>query len=398
MRIREILEDREQTIGLIFGRFNPPHKGHKNAWKMAATNDEWFIGTNQSTVGPKDPLPAQIKVAAMETIMPEAKGHIVFSQSWLTLASELYQKFPNATLKLYTDEEWVSKTINQYNGAEGPHGTYNFKNIEWVKTPRLASATDLRAAVLNNDPEAFAKAAGVPSDTIVDVNGREIEFFDLVAEYLGQYKKEDTNLREFDVRTSKKYQKTETYKGYEIYVSVDTVLKGQHMAVAYDRAGKEAFRGKGRVPEQAANMIKDTIDGRQNTASKVQGNATIDFNAQFSREILEPGMDKIFAKIVAGPKLVVANSQYYDDPDALAQMGFKPTAFRTKEGLLAMGMTAKQTQGAELISNGRYYVGNQSYDEFENAVYELDFHSVVNDKNEKYSLGKPGLTVATRRT
>jgi hypothetical protein len=349
-------------------------------------------------VGPKDPLPAQIKVAAMETIMPEAKGHIVFSQSWLTLASELYQKFPNATLKLYTDEEWVSKTINQYNGAEGPHGTYNFKNIEWVKTPRLASATDLRAAVLNNDPEAFAKAAGVPSDTIVDVNGREIEFFDLVAEYLGQYKKEDTNLREFDVRTSKKYQKTETYKGYEIYVSVDTVLKGQHMAVAYDRAGKEAFRGKGRVPEQAANMIKDTIDGRQNTASKVQGNATIDFNAQFSREILEPGMDKIFAKIVAGPKLVVANSQYYDDPEALSQMGFKPTAFRTKEGLLAMGMTAKQTQGAELISNGRYYVGNQSYDEFENAVYELDFHSVVNDKNEKYSLGKPGLTVATRRT
>jgi hypothetical protein len=209
---------------------------------------------------------------------------------------------------------------------------------------------------------------------------------------------ENTNLKEFDVRNNKKYSKAEVYKGYEIYISVDPVLQGQHMAVAYDRAGKEAFRGKGRVPEQAANMIKDTIDGRQKTASKVQGNATIDFNAQFSKEIIEPGMDKIFAKIVAGPKLIVANSEYYDDAKALSQMGFKPTAFRSKNGLLAMGMTARQTQGAELISNGRYYVGDKSYDEFENSVYDLDFHSVVNDKNEKYSLGKPGLTVATRRT
>ena len=184
MRLRELFEAREQTVGLIFGRFNPPHQGHKNAWQMASENDEWFIGTNESTVGPKDPLPAQVKVVAMETIWPEAKGHIVFSQSWLTLASELYNRFPNATLKLYTDEAWVPKTIEQYNGAEGPHGMYNFKNIEWVKPPRLASATDLRAAVLNDDPSAFAKAAGVPADTIVDIPGKNLTFFDLVKKYL----------------------------------------------------------------------------------------------------------------------------------------------------------------------------------------------------------------------
>lgn len=184
MRLRQLFEDRGPTVGLIFGRFNPPHKGHKNAWEMAAENDQWFIGTNESTVGPKDPLPAQVKVVAMETIWPEIKGHVAFSQSWLTLASELYKKFPNATLRLYTDEEWVSKTINQYNGAEGPHGMYNFANIEWVKTPRLASATDLRAAVLNDDPAEFAKAAGVPADTIVEIPGKNITFFELVKKYL----------------------------------------------------------------------------------------------------------------------------------------------------------------------------------------------------------------------
>ena len=206
------------------------------------------------------------------------------------------------------------------------------------------------------------------------------------------------SLNEFDIRTSKQFKKADEYKGYTIYISVEPRLKNQYMAVAYDRVGKEAFRGAGKVPEQAANMIKDNIDGRQQSAEKVDGNATIDFNAQFSREILEPGIDKIYAKIVQGPNLVVANSSYYDDPQSLAQMGFKPTAFRSKNGLLAMGMTASQTKGAELVANGRYYVGNQSYDEYENAVYELDFHSVVNDKNEKYSLGKPGLTVATRRS
>jgi hypothetical protein len=184
MRLRQLFEAREPSVGLIFGRFNPPHKGHRAAWEMAATNDEWFVGTNESTVGPKDPLPAQVKVVAMETIWPEIKGHIAFSQSWLTLASELYQRFPNHTLKLYTDEAWVPKTIQQYNGAEGPHGMYNFKNIVWEKTPRLASATDLRAAVLNNDPNAFSQAAGVPADTVVEIPGKNITFFELVQKYL----------------------------------------------------------------------------------------------------------------------------------------------------------------------------------------------------------------------
>lgn len=184
MRLRQLFEAPSRSVGLIFGRFNPPHQGHKNAWKMASENDEWFVGTNESTIGPKDPLPSRVKALAMKTIMPEIEGHLVFSQSWLTLAAELYQRFPDYTLKLYTDEAWVPQTIEKYNGEQGPHGTYNFQNIEWVKPPRLASATDLRAAVLNNDREAFARAAGVPAETAVDVNGKEIPFFDLVQQYL----------------------------------------------------------------------------------------------------------------------------------------------------------------------------------------------------------------------
>ena len=184
MRLRQLFEAQGETVGLIFGRFNPPHKGHKAAWEMASKETHWYVGTNAGTVGPKDPLPSQVKVLAMEAIMPEVKQHIVFSQSWLTLASELYKKHPDATLVLFTDEGWVPKTIQQYNGAEGPHGSYNFKAIEVKPTPRLSSATALRKAVLDNSPEEFADAAGVPADTIIDVPGENITFFDMVAKYL----------------------------------------------------------------------------------------------------------------------------------------------------------------------------------------------------------------------
>ena len=186
MRLRQLFESK-QSVGFIFGRFNPPHKGHRAAWEMLSQNDAWYVGTNTSTQGPKDPLPYNIKIKAMEAIWPEVTKHITPSQSWLTLASEIYKKHGDVELKIYTDEEWVIKTINQYNGKEGPHGLYNFSKITPVATPRLSSATALRTAVAAGDKKAFADAAGVPADTPID----GVPFFDLVAEYLGQYKKEN---------------------------------------------------------------------------------------------------------------------------------------------------------------------------------------------------------------
>lgn len=183
MRLRQLFEAKQSEVAIIFGRFNPPHKGHRAAWELASKSPVWYVGTNQSTVGPKDPLPFDVKVEAMKTIWPEVEGHIVAEQSWLTLASKVYEKYPDATLLCLTDEDWVTKTIVQYNGKEGPHGFYNFKNIEQKATPRLSSATALRDAVTKGDRDAFAQAAGVPADT--PVAGKP--FFDLVAEYLLPY-------------------------------------------------------------------------------------------------------------------------------------------------------------------------------------------------------------------
>ena len=182
MRLRQLFESKG-SVAIIFGRFNPPHKGHKAAWQMASKHPYWYVGTNQSTQGPKDPLPFDVKVQAMTAIWPEVEGHIVAETSWLTLASKVYEEHGDVTLFCLTDEDWVTKTIVQYNGKEGPHGYYNFPNIKQQPTPRLSSATALRDAVASGSRDAFAHAAGVSAET--DVAGHP--FFDLVAHYLMPY-------------------------------------------------------------------------------------------------------------------------------------------------------------------------------------------------------------------
>ena len=182
MILRELFESKAKTksVGIIFGRFNPPHMGHRAAWEMAAQNPHWYVGTNKSTQGPKDPLPFDIKVKAMEAVWPEVKGHIVAETSWLTLASKVYEKYGNIVLNVYTDEDWVTKALVQYNGKEGAHGYYEFGTIQQQPTPRLSSATALRAAVQSDNRDAFAQAAGVPADTSVAGHA----FFDVVKHYL----------------------------------------------------------------------------------------------------------------------------------------------------------------------------------------------------------------------
>jgi len=191
MRLRQLFEDKTTEVAIIFGRFNPPHKGHRVAWETAATKDIWYVGTNEETVGLKDPLPYEVKVECMKVIWPDVADHIISETSWLSLASRVYKEHGKATLFCVTDEEWVVPTVQEYNGKEGAHGFYDFPeirlyhdSIEEAKLElRKSSATSLRDAVSKGDRQAFSDAAGVSAET--PVMGKP--FFDLVAEYLIPY-------------------------------------------------------------------------------------------------------------------------------------------------------------------------------------------------------------------
>lgn len=201
MRLRELFENVYEaeanpqfdnslkTIGICFGRFNPSHHGHREVWKAASTNPIWYVGTNDSTSGPKDPLPYDIKLQAMAAVWPKVAGHVIPEQSLLTLASRVYQEHgQNVHLKVYTDEEWLYKTLVQYNGVEGKtHGTYKFNQIDWAKTQRLASATNLRAAVRAGDRKVFYHDMGIKPSVTINIDNKEYPVFDVVAHYLNQY-------------------------------------------------------------------------------------------------------------------------------------------------------------------------------------------------------------------
>lgn len=181
------------SVGIIFGRFNPPHKGHRAAWEMASQNDYWYIGTNKSTVGPKDPLPFDEKIQIMSSLWPESKTHIVSEQSWLTLAARVYTEFGNIKLKVYTDEKWVYKTILDYNGVKNkPHGYYKFDHISFVPTPRLGSATELRNAVRTENSELFESLSGISSKILI--NNQSV--YEIVAKYLKGYNNEHRRPKE----------------------------------------------------------------------------------------------------------------------------------------------------------------------------------------------------------
>lgn len=193
MKLREMFENEQptssiKTIGISFGRFNPPHKGHKGVWKAASKNPIWYVGTNDSTAGPKDPLPYDVKLQCMAAVFPPVAGHVVPEQSLLTLATSVYNKYgENVHLKVYTDETWLADVLVKYNGAESEHGMYKFKNIEHVATERLASATDLRKAVRTGDRDKFYKDMGIDPSVTVEVDGEAKPIFDVVAYYLNQY-------------------------------------------------------------------------------------------------------------------------------------------------------------------------------------------------------------------
>jgi hypothetical protein len=186
MKINELLE--ATSVGLCFGRFNPPHKGHVAAWTDASSCNNWFVGTNQNTRDKKNPLPYNVKVKCMETMYPNIKGHIAPTNNVFDLATDIYKKHGGVDLKVYTDEAWLTESLERYNGVESKHGYYKFNSITQVPTSRLSSATALRTAVSEGNRNGFSTAAGVAADTLIDLDGKSVRFFDLVRKYLKEYK------------------------------------------------------------------------------------------------------------------------------------------------------------------------------------------------------------------
>lgn len=170
------------TTAVCFGRYNPPHIGHLTAWKLAAEYENFVIGTHPTTNGKCDPLTFDEKLSLIHQINTKIADNFRPHQSWFTLVTEV-GVYSN-DLVLVTDEEWVVSSIKKYNGIESKHGYYNFSSIKHVKSPRLASSTEIRRSVINNDIVQFTKLVGLD----VDIE----QYFRLVKFAMKRYHKNET--------------------------------------------------------------------------------------------------------------------------------------------------------------------------------------------------------------
>lgn len=212
MKLRDLLTP-TITAAFAFGRFNPCHKGHIQVWEtVQQTSKNWYIGTNPLTAGVKDPLIFEDKRAIMEALYPQIRNHVIAETSVLTLASKIYEQHSIGRLfkinvAYITDDkdwQWSGKLLNEYNGKKGPHGFYHFNQIFHVPSPRIGSATELRAAVLEGNKHAFYRVSGISPSTLFNHKS----YFDIVSESIQQEqqsKYRDTKLRKAVAHASAHY-------------------------------------------------------------------------------------------------------------------------------------------------------------------------------------------------
>lgn len=152
---RSILnEDDKGTVIILFGRMNPPTKGHENMVEYAAslakkTKGELRIYTSHSQDKKKNPLFYTDKLKILKKAFPKYKGNIIDSDS-------------RTVFKIIEDElQAYSKIIFVVGGDRQEDFATKMKrypNVEVVSSgDRVAgvSATDMRNAVKAGDFNTF---------------------------------------------------------------------------------------------------------------------------------------------------------------------------------------------------------------------------------------------------
>ena len=204
--------------------------------------------------------------------------------------------------------------------------------------------------------------------------------------------------------SNKHYKPLGTFKRYQIYVSKQKFNNLYFIAVAENpRTLDVKFKAKGNNPQEAIDALKVEVQKEIDVATKVSGQAILDFNVDFVREILEMSTDTFYAKIISGPKLVIAGSEMIEYPDIMRDEGFKSSTIRTYRGgegttkLPGVPLNSKAAMSANLIANGRYVLGTEHTDKDGNRVFDLEFDSIVQASNDKMRLRAPAVTVGTNR-
>ena len=274
---KEYNEDKKREVIFTFGRFNPPTIGHgKLLAKVAslARGNDYRIYASQSSDAKKNPLEYKEKIKVMRKMFPKHGRSIIEDKNAKTalhIASILFdQGFTKITMVVGSDRvKEFQKLLNQYNGAKGRHGYYNFKDgIEIASAGERdpdaegvsgMSASKMRQAVIDGDFKSFT--LGLPK-----AYGEDMTLFNLLRKRMGL--KEMNNFRKH-IQLPAISEKREQYISGEIFnvgdkvyaEDVEIIIKERKSNYVVSTDDKKYFIEK-LNPTYGKNLSKSTKDKR----------------------------------------------------------------------------------------------------------------------------------------
>ena len=200
-----------------------------------------------------------------------------------------------------------------------------------------------------------------------------------------------------------RYKEHERIGNYRVFVSVKPYSeKVGYIAVAeHPRTGEVFQKANHKTQEGAVLNLSQEIEKATQSQKRAKGVVDLDFNAELSNQLLNDSGKEIYARVMAGPHLVVASKETEQDPEKLA--GYHKVSIRLRNKgetgtvFFKVRLSSAETSTADLIHNGRYVVGKPTKDDNGDMHFPLMFDSVVMASNENVKMGIPGLTVATPR-
>ena len=189
-------EEKSHTVAMLFGRMNPPTKGHEEniegLKKLAKEhNADHVVIASHSHDGEKNPLSPEQKLKHLKRAFPDTniKTSSKAQPTLLHHASELHkQGYKHLIVAGGGDRaDEYHKLLNKYNGVEGRHGHYKFDSITVKSTGERkegVSGSDMRKHVKSGNFDKFRE--GLPSK-IRENEGHSRELFHDVKGGLKEY-------------------------------------------------------------------------------------------------------------------------------------------------------------------------------------------------------------------
>ena len=161
----------DETLTIVFGRFNPPTSGHEKllgAARKAAAGGDLKIYPSRTQDDKKNPLDPDMKISYMKKLFPDYDEEIINDgdmRSIFDVLTTADQDYENVNIVVGADRQAEFENLaNKYNGD-----LYDFSNIRVISAGvrdsdaegvEGISASKMRKAVADDDFDAFKK--GMP--------------------------------------------------------------------------------------------------------------------------------------------------------------------------------------------------------------------------------------------